>query len=335
MRFDGFEWGEIRDLRAFQLAMPTDRHELIVALYEAGAPVTEIATRAAVCVETVRNVARRAGLPPRNAPAPERDREVCHRYARGDRVKAIAITYGISTTTVRGIAARAGLPPRREWQRRYPLDETAFDRPTSTGWWLIGLLAADGSVCATENRVSLCQATRDIDVLHAFYSYVGCPDRPVTILKLSDEAQAQQIPRGPAAEARIFSARIVRALAKHGVVPRKTASMALSEEASSEAATWLGVLDGDGSVGIYREGRVPQVWFCGSEALMSQCEAFWRGQLGFAGPRPATRPHTKNLWTFRLTCAKARAAARVLLASSATSMVRKRAVLAQIAGSTV
>jgi hypothetical protein len=251
--------------------MATNGRELILDLYESDVPLAEIATRAKVCVKTIRNIARRAGLPARNSPSPERDDDVVDRYARGERVRAIADLHGISTPTVRRLAERAGLPPRTGWRRQYPLDETAFDRPTRTGWWLIGLLAADGSISENENRVSLCQAIKDIEVLRAFYSYVGCPNRPVTMLRLSDEAAERQLPRGPAAEARIFSARIVGALARHGVIARKTAGMVLSSEASREAATWLGLLDGDGSVGIYRNGREPRVRFYGSQPRMEQC----------------------------------------------------------------
>jgi hypothetical protein len=317
-----------------QPAMPSIRDDTIVALYQAGAPVAEIASHAGVCVKTVRNIARRAGVPPRNPPAPKRNREVALRYAAGDRVHAIADAHGITTPAVRAIAARAGLPARTNWRRRYPLDEAAFDRPTTTGWWLVGLLAADGSINEAEDRISLCQSMKDVDVLHAFYAYVGCPERPLTMLNLSEEAATRQLPRSPAAEARIFSARIVRALARYGVVPRKTASMRLSEEASCEPATWLGVLDGDGCVGIYRDGREPRLTFFGTKALVAQCEAFWRRQLGFIDGSPTARPHARGLWTFRLSCAKAREAARMLLAASPTSMRRKRALLTQIAGST-
>jgi hypothetical protein len=224
------------------------------------------------------------------------------------------------------------VPARQGWRRRYPLNEEAFDRPTRIGWWLIGLLAADGSINAAENRISLCQSTKDVDVLHAFYEYVGCPARPLTMLNLSDEARARQLPRGPAAEARVFSKRLVRALARHGVVPRKTASMRLGDEASRRAAVWLGVLDGDGSVGIYRGG--PRLSFAGTEALMAQCERFWRAQLGIDGVRPSARPHARGIWVFNLCCARAEVAARILLGASPTSMGRKRLLLAQIAGRT-
>lgn len=334
MGFVGELGGEFSTVLASKLGMPAGRDDLIMALYGEGLPVADIADRAGVCIKTVRNVARRAGLPARNPPRPERDAAIVRAYEAGKPVHRIANRYRVGRSRVRLVAARAGLPPRTGWQRRYPINEAAFDRPTRVGWWLIGLLAADGSINAAENRISLCQSMKDVDVLHAFYEYVGCPERPLTMLNLSDEAKARQLPRGPAAEARVFSKRLVRALARHGVVPRKSASMKLGEEARRKAAVWLGILDGDGSVGIHRNGRAPKLSFAGSPALMAQCECFWRERLGIEGPRPAARPHAKGIWVFDLSCAKAVAAAHVLLGSSPTSMHRKRALLAQIAGRT-
>jgi hypothetical protein len=211
------------------------------------------------------------------------------------------------------------------------LDETAFDRPTAVGWWLIGLLAADGSVNGREHRVSLCQTVGDADVLHAFLDNVGCPERPLTMLTLSPAAARRQLPRRPAAEARIFSARICGSLARHGIVPRKTANLTLSEQAASQAAVWLGMLDGDGTVGFYREGVTPRITFSGSPAAMTQCERFWRSALGYEGARPAARQHSNHLWVYQLTDAKAIAGAPILLAASPVSMKRKRRLLEQVA----
>jgi hypothetical protein len=303
------------------------RDVLVATLYQQGVPVAEIADRAGVCVKTVRNVARRFDLPPRNPPKPERDARALARYAAGEKVTAIARDLGIARSRIRALAAQAGLPPRSEWRRLYPLDEGAFDRPTNVGWRLIGLLAADGSINAAEQRVSLCQTLSDADVLYAFYEYVGCPNRPLTVLNLSQEAQERQYPRRPAAEARIFSRRIVRALARHGIVPGKTATMELSREAARNPAVWLGVLDGDGSVGIYRGGRDVRVRFSGTRQLMAQCEGFWRRTLEFNFRGPTMRPHGGGIWAFDLAGKKARAAAAVLLAASPISMQRKRAKL--------
>jgi hypothetical protein len=326
--------GEFSRSVASSRRMPSDRDEVIVELYEKGMPVAQIAARTAVCIKTVRNVARRAGVPPRHRPRPERDASIVRAYQAGEPVGRIAARHAVSRPRVRYIAGRAGLPPRHGWQRLYPINEMAFDQPSRVGWWLIGLLAADGSINAAENRISLCQSTKDIDVLRAFYEYVGCPDRPVTMLNLSEAARARQLPRGPAAEARVFSKRLVDAVGQHGIVPRKTASMELSPEASLQPAVWLGILDGDGSAGIYRDGRAPKLSFAGSEPLMAQCEDFWRKHLGIEGPRPAARRHANGIWVFDLWCAKAERAAHLLLDSTPISMQRKRAVLTQIAGRT-
>jgi hypothetical protein len=316
-----------------QASHKTRRNRLILLLYRCGTPVADIAEQAGVCVKTVRNVARRNGLPPRHAPQPQRDAIVIDRYRAGDRVAAIAADHSISSARVRHISAKAGLPPRSGWRRLYPIDESAFDHPTEVGWWLIGLLAADGSINAARNCISLCQTLDDADVLEAFYAYVGCPDRPPVMLNLSAAARARQLPRRPAAEARIFSKRIVAVLAQHGIVPRKNASLALGSEASRQAAVWLGILDGDGSVGIYRDGRLPKMAFAGTPTLIEQCEEFWRQTLGLSDPYPTARPHRRGTWVYAIWGRKARAAAKVLLASSPISMRRKRALLEEIAGS--
>jgi hypothetical protein len=308
-----------------------ERHALIAALYREGVPIVEIAQRANVCAKTVGNVARRAGLPLRNPPQPERNAAILASYQAGDLVAGIAADHGVRPSNVRTLAARAGVPPRAGWQRRYPIDEQAFDQPNAAGWWLIGLLAADGSIHERENRISLCQTLEDADVLHAFYAYVGCPDRPLTMLKLSESARARQLPRRPAAEARVFSKHIVQALRRHGVVPRKTATLELSREAMERPGVWLGLLDGDGSVGIYRNGREPRVRFSGTRRLMEQCEEFWRTTLQFEGSRPGAHPHAKGLWEFTLVNQKACTAAKILLTSSPISLRRKRVLLAEIA----
>jgi lambda repressor-like predicted transcriptional regulator len=308
-----------------------DHNDLIAGLYRDGVPVSEIARRAGVCVKTVRNAARRAGLPARNPPQPERDAGILKRYAAGDPVAAIAAEHGVAQSRVRAIAARAGVPPREDWQRRYPIREDVFDSPIPVGWWLIGLLAADGSINDRENRVSLCQTVEDADVLYAFYEYVGCPERPLTMLNLSEAARRRQLPRRPAAEARIFSKRIVLALRRHGIVPRKTATLELSPEAARNPAVWLGLLDGDGSAGLYRAGRLPRVRFSGTRRLMEQCEEFWRLALPYSDARPGATPHRAGLWQFSLHSRKAQRAAEVLLASSPRSLRRKRELLAEIA----
>jgi hypothetical protein len=231
------------------------RHELIAELYREGLPVADIARRAVVGIKTVRNVARRAGLPPRNPSRPERDGEILVRYIAGDPVDAIATDCGVRRSRVRVVAARAGIPPRKGWQRLYPLDE------------------------------------------YAFYEYVGCPERPLTLLNLSEAARARQLPRRPAAEGRSSrrgSSRPWHAMGSSRERPLRSHSVRRLRV--SERYGW------GSSTGTGRWGSTATragVRFSGTRRLMEQCEAFWRETLP--------------------------------LRSSQRSLRRKRAILAEIA----
>jgi hypothetical protein len=311
----------------------TDRDAVrarIAERYERGDRVATIAEQEGVCVKTVRNIARRRGIPRRRPDQRERDARIATRYAAGERVASIADSEGVRTPYVRAVGRRYGIPPRSGWQRRYPLDETAFDEPSPIGWWLIGLLAADGSINEREHRVSLAQRAADSDVLHAFLAYVASP-RPLTDLRLTPSAAARAWPRTPAQEARVFSANMCRALAAHGIVPRKTHRMRFSDQAAAEPAVWLGMFDGDGSGGPRRAAGRPRLDWYGTRVVMEQCSAFWGARLELqTGRAPRVLAHAGGLSKVALHGSNAALAARILLDASPISMDRKRRALEEI-----
>lgn len=308
-----------------------ERWDRITAMYRDGVPMDEIATREGVDRRTVYNVARRAGLPNRHVFDEARRTRILEAYSRGDVIREIAEREGVVPTYVSTLARRAGLPRRKGWRRRYPIDESVFDQPTPVGWWLIGLLAADGYIHRHDNGITLCQGEAGLDVLHAFLRYVGCPERPLTQLRLSPVAAARAWPRSPAYEARIHSARIKAALARHGVVPGKTHGLRLGQEAADQPAVWLGILDGDGWVSdVTRQPRAT-LSFAGTPDLMRQCSRFWESRLAAGGRRPpAVRKHVGGLATVKLHGARAASAATLLLEASPVSLKRKRRSLEAI-----
>lgn len=240
------------------------RHERIARRYAQGDLIAEIAVDEGVCEKTVRNVARARGLALRRRDQAERNALIVRRYERGNPVTRIAHDAGVARPYVRDVAARAGLPARTGWQRRYPIDETAFDAPTPIGWWLIGLLAADGCVFEAEHRVSLVQRGEDADVLHAFLHHVGAPDRPLTEIRCDGSKATWSRPGALYLEARVFSKRICAALGKHGVTPRKSRTLKFSGQAADQPAVWLGLLDGDGAVGARLNHAPPRITFYGT-----------------------------------------------------------------------
>ena len=307
----------------------------IIRRYEMGEKVKAISEGLGVDRKTVYNVARRAGLPNRHICDPARTARIVLKYREGIPVREIARSEAVHRTYVRNVARKAGLPAREDWGRKYPIDHEAFDEPDAVGWWLIGLLAADGSV-GRGNLVSLTQTGRDVDVLHAFLEYVSCPDRPLTHLKLSPEAARRAWPRSPAYEARIWSASIRGALERHGLRRNKTKRLCFSREAADNPAVWLGLLDGDGWVSTGGPGRGPLIDFCGTPAVMSQCSEFWGARLSFQRRKaPTVRRHRAGLARVALHGPNAVRGARILLGSSPVSLQRKRRTLEAIASTTV
>jgi hypothetical protein len=304
----------------------------IVRRYEAGEEMKLIAEDLGIDPKTVYNVARRAGLPNRRKFDPARTSRILGAYEAGRPVHEIAATENVHRTYVRNVARKAGLPARQTWRRRYSLDETAFDHPTPTGWWLLGLLAADGHVGAKDNLVALTQTEKDIDVLFAFLEYLGCPDRPLTELRLSPEAASRTHRRQRAFAARVQSKYLCAALARYGITPRKSKTLLLSETAAQEAAVWLGILDGDGWVSRVGQRGRPLLAFYGTRALMQQCSIFWRARLSFQrSSAPTVYRHVGTLHGIRLHGRNAMRAARILLTSTPVSLQRKRRTLEAIA----
>jgi hypothetical protein len=306
----------------------------ILRRYEAGEEMKVIAEDLGIDTKTVYNVARRAGLPNRHVFDQKRTDRILTAYESGTPVGEIARAEGVHRSFVRNVARRAGLPARKDWARRYPLDESAFDNPTRVGWWLVGLLAADGCV-RTGNLISLTQRERDADVLRAFLRYVGCPNRPLTELKLSPEAAKRAWPRSPACEARVWSRHMKEVLASHGVTASKTTSLTFSNEAARQTAVWLGLLDGDGWVSrVAQHGRI--IAFYGAPPAMTQCSEFWTAQLGLKGAACLkVHKHSGGLKCVRLQGANAARAAAILLDSSPISLQRKRRSLEAIAATEV
>jgi hypothetical protein len=296
----------------------------IIRRYEAGDEMKAIAEDFGIDRKTVYNVARRAGLPNRHVFDPERTKRILAAYEAGVPITQIAETERVHRTYVRDVAKRAGLPPREGWARKYPIDETAFDEPTPVGWWLIGLLAADGCV-RTGNLISLAQSERDADVLREFLAYVGCPDRPLTELKLSTGAARRAWPRSAAWEARVWSRHMKEVLASYGVTRSKTKSLKFSREAAEQPAVWLGLLDGDGWVSDVGKCGRAVIAFYGVPPVMRQCSDFWGRRLDSQRAAvPTLHKHRAGLASVRLHGAKASGAAKILLASTPVSLRRKR-----------
>lgn len=185
-------------------------------------------------------------------------------YLDGETITNLSKKYGVHADTMYKNLVKLGTEIRSigENNRRYPLDDNAFGTITPESAYWIGFLMADGNAfwrgpdCA---QITITLHNRDYEHLVKFQTFLNT-EMPIRIVK---EKYCTLV---------VKSAQIARDLEKYGVVPRKshTAEVKFLE---NNRDFWRGVIDGDGTVCITKEGKI-LIGACGSFQLMSQLRQF-------------------------------------------------------------
>ncbi len=189
--------------------------------------------------------------------------EMIQRYLAGETQETMARAYGLAWETIKEVLISNGviLRNRSEANRRYTLDEAAFDTITTESAYWIGLLMADGNIYQHPDSgsltITLTLHHSDYAHLERFQSFLGS-SRPIT-------TNAQGISR-----VSVTSERLAHALMRYGVVPRKTLT-ARVVGLENNVDFWRGVIDGDGHLRLATPLRVN---LHGSRLLMKQFAAF-------------------------------------------------------------
>jgi len=192
---------------------------------------------------------------------------VCEQYKNGLSTPKLGKQYGVSHKTIMRAIKRKGFLLRgiSKSLQRYCLDETVFDVITEESAYWLGFLMADGNICHTKQGsplISLCLHRKDEQHLIHFRSFLGS-DHPLTrgannSLKLN-----------------IRSTLLAKRLQKYGILPRKSLVAKVSTDLLFNRHFWRGVVDGDGSIGIYSSNKSryhnkPCFSLVGSKDLMNQ-----------------------------------------------------------------
>lgn len=205
-----------------------------------------------------------------------------------------------------------------------PVNHAAFDVPTSQTWYWLGLLGADGCV-SDKGMIYLRLQERDRAHVEALRAFVGAGEQG----RISGPSKSDR------SYCLAFTSRPIAAdlLRLGGITPRKSLTYDPGVQAASQAAFWLGMLDGDGTAGIYRFKQAsqvrPQLRWLGTKAAITRCAAFWAKALpdrhiGKICP-------SRKLWQFGVQGETAQRAAVLLLDSCDYSLARKRETIERIA----
>lgn len=220
---------------------------------------------------------------------PEEQKHIVEKYISGESCSEIGSTVGLSQTAVRRIVIRHGVAMRNrsQCQRRYTLNEAAFDQLNEHSAYWCGFLMADGcithaSASPRQRIISLYLSAQDLCHIESFRAFLGS-SHPIRVHEFTgSDGTIRRV-----AAISIASVALANALSRYGVTERKTFTAKASDELASNRHFWRGCFDGDGSIyfahdiqkGRYLRTRAC-ISFVGSRLILEQYASFVRSISG-------------------------------------------------------
>lgn len=238
-------------------------------------------------------------------------------YKSGHSISSIATKVGSSYQTVSRTLKKYGVPFRPYMRRVYSLNENCFKNLSEERNYWTGMMITDGCIMPRRHTyiIHLGLKLDDIDHIKKFATFMGT-QKPLHI-------------RDPKTDARIRGSGMVSIdvtskimgddLISLGVVPNKTDNASLPTNLMSDKNVWRGVVDGDGSIGVYNGHAA--ISLCGSENLVNQFALFVHSKI----PECRAKPYhmKKLLYGFQTTGSTAQDIIRVLYDGSTVYLDRK------------
>lgn len=191
--------------------------------------------------------------------------EVCKKYKQGISCPKIAREFNVSAVAIQGLLKRRNISLRSqcEAQRKLFFNENAFNVITEESAYWIGFLMADGNVSykhGNSPEISLVLQARDKEHLIKFRSFLKAEHALINIHKCNSVRFS------------IKSKTLTADLKMYNVVPRKSFTARATGELILNRHFWRGVIDGDGSIGVYKSGIMLRLY--GSFELLNQFLVF-------------------------------------------------------------
>lgn len=241
----------------------------------------------------------------------EEIKEVCDSYQKGIGSVILGNKFKVSHVAILGLLKRRNIPIRNQSQaqRKYYFDENAFDHITEESAYWIGFLMADGNISYRHDgspEISLVLNKKDKEHLIKFKSFLKSQHSFTSIL-CNDAIRFS-----------IRSLKIVNDLKKNNVIPNKSLIAKAPDCLLFNRHFWRGVIDGDGSIGIYPSGI--QLRLYGSFDLVTQFLEF----IKYNSPecRTTVRPH-KNIFILSLNGKYAKNSIALLYQNCSIALFRK------------
>jgi len=259
----------------------------IIMHYKAGKSISEISALVGINYYTVWDVLHKSNVEVRTKGGiyDIDNKDIISMYEQGYTAKEIANKYGVTRAAILYRLNKLGVA-RRHYFVNPNLDTHYFDNiDRADKAYFLGLLITDGCISTKGNRITLCLHNNDTYILRILQEAAGCSsklynrlDKEATVFAVSDKQWKA-------------------ALAKYGVVPRKTfiATMPVLD-ADMMPHMIRGLIDGDGCVYKGKGRNRDAVKLTGTLQLVTAVRDYLVAQLGVNKTKPV-RSRSSNIYT--------------------------------------
>jgi hypothetical protein len=264
-------------------AMSAATRQAVADSYAAGKSLSEISSEHGIAVATAKRWTLAHGGKLRSPAGKLSGDEIaclCERYCAGETSGALALAYGIARTSVWRLVSYRGISrsAAETSYRRYPLRTDAFDELTPDACYWLGFLITDGCLSLGGKRryLNLWLAEQDEEQILAFRDFLGTTQPVQHHAAGNFVIGGRTIKSGRSVGISVFCSRyMVDRLIRLGITARKSHTAGACGALASSPDFWRGCIDGDGSIGVYR--NYAELSLCGaSERLLRQFRRFIR-----------------------------------------------------------
>ncbi len=251
-------------------------------------------------------------------------------YLSGQSSCRLAKRYKVSKVAILSLLRRIDVERRQgtDSMRRHRINEAAFDTVSPESSYWAGFIMADGCICQDKRHGSPCLvvAVSRIDMRH-IYTLRRFLESTHKVVSVTPKSNVDGYLSKPSVRLTVSSRRLVAALGRFGVRPRKSLRAKAAGGMEENRDFWRGVIDGDGTVSIARtpSGKYvywrPHIGLVGSKPLLLQFAAFVARRTGIS---LAVRK-ADTIWQCRCVGEKAVHIIRLLYSDCSVALPRKLA----------
>lgn len=192
----------------------------------------------------------------------EQVNEIIDLYVSGENSTHLSQIFGVSPTAICAVLKRNGISRRtqNQCQKKYDVNESAFNIPTPEMLYWLGFLYADGTVSEQSRQLAVTLKCSDFEHLNKLKAFLKSTHPLLEISQLVNGTQCKTI------RLTVTSKPLIANLCSLGM-NLKSLDRVCPVDFIESRDFWRGVIDGDGHLGIGKRRKLEVV---GGFKLMSQ-----------------------------------------------------------------